>query len=227
MVVYCLLLLLSLLTTVCVWKGSERDSDANAIANALSKRKTMLKETFILTHNFKWHNLARIAVLLSEAVFGVLAIVMLPDEYKNAGVYHGTYHGIGRMMLGLLMSALMIQIRKLGVTIKKLLESSNQKRQVAPDINTYYEDASEEGKKKAKKQDDSEKIAIMVKLTTRTVVVVILYLCLDIYRSIGNYRHITPPACKSKDLFVRLPSFIQAFAGENARLIHSVIDTLI
>ena len=162
----------------------------------------------------QWHNIARIAVLLSETVFGVLAIVMLPEEYKNAGVYDGTYHGIGRIILTLLIFALVYQIRKLGVTIKNMLDKANKKRQVAPDINTYYEDASEEGEKKTKKQDDSEKIAFLVKMTTRTMFVCCCYLFLDIYRSMGNYRHITPPSCTSKDLFVRLPSFIQAFAGE-------------
>jgi len=53
----------------------------------------------------------------------------------------------------------------------------------------------------------------MVKITTGVMVVVLLYLLLDIKRSMGLVRHITPPACSPKDLFVRLPSFIQLMAS--------------
>ena len=169
--------------------------------------------------------------MTSEFTFGILAVAMLPEEYKEAGIYDGNFHGAGRSILNFFCIVLSLQIWQLGRTIKKMLEKANKKRQVSPNTaeNENEEDENEDketennGQRKtnvnlnplARKKNmvDSEKMAFMVKMTSGTMVIVVAYLFLDISRSFGKFRHITPPSCSTKDLFVRLPSFVQAFSG--------------
>ena len=171
-----------------------------------------------------WHNVSRLAIFLSEVIFGVLAVANLPDEYKDAGVYDGNYHGVGRIVLTVLIVLLVYQIRKLGNKARgRLVETNIKKAQVAPGESEVGEVGGTDKLKDAvrknnplsrsKHKDDSEKIAFMVRMTLWTMGLIVMYLFLDISRSLGKMRHITPPACAAKDLFVRLPSFIQMIAG--------------
>jgi len=76
----------------------------------------------------KMHTAARLIIVASELVFGVLSIVTLPEKYKNAGVYNGTPHGIGRFILFVLCLGLVYLIRKLGLNIRDQLAAGAQKK---------------------------------------------------------------------------------------------------
>jgi hypothetical protein len=146
------------------------------------------------------HTVLRTATVFTEGFSGVLAVVLLPEDYSNAGVYVGTWHGISRAVLWFLCVALMTFIYKMGTSIKNALANGGQKK-VAP------EPAA--GEKVVKKKGDDEKIAGMIKWTIGIMCIVLVYLLLDISRSIGKYRFVNEPFCEAKALFVRLPSIIQ------------------
>jgi hypothetical protein len=65
-------------------------------------------------------------------------------------------------------------------------------------------------KKAGTQQSDQElKILRMVRYTVGISAFVQLYLIYDIAGAVGRVRHITDPFCESKDVFVRLSSFVQ------------------
>lgn len=52
----------------------------------------------------------------------------------------------------------------------------------------------------------------MVSRLKMVLVVVLLYFIYDVAISVGKLRHVAPPLCEAKNVFIRPPSFIQMFA---------------
>ena len=144
-------------------------------------------------------------VVIALFIVGVLGAFILPEEYKNSGVFNGSFHAVGRCVVQITAVGLLMFCVRMGNKIKDALASGGGGK-VAP---------APDGKPAEKKKEptDADKIAVMVAFTTKVMCVVILYLFYDIAISVGKYRHITPPMCEPKNVFIRLPSFVQLMAA--------------
>ena len=130
----------------------------------------------------------------------ILAAFVLPEDYKDSGVFNGNFHAINRAFVLILCVGVVTVCVRIGNKIKDQLAKGASK--VVPDPGT--------DKKKA--PTDADKIGQMASGVKKVMVVVILYLVYDIAISVGKYRHITPSFCEAKNVFVRLPTFVQFFA---------------
>ena len=130
----------------------------------------------------------------------ILAAFVLPEDYKDSGVFNGNFHAINRAFVLILCVGVVTVCVRIGNKIKDQLAKGASK--VVPDPGT--------DKKKA--PTDADKIGGMVNTVMKLLVLVILYFIYDIAISAGNFRHVEPPFCEAKNVFVRIPSFVQLFA---------------
>ena len=155
----------------------------------------------------KIHTILRVLTLCSCGGFGILAAFVLPDEYKETGVFNGTFHAINRLFMFIAAAGLLKFIVDMGNNIKNALKAGASKPQVAPAPTEVEKPAD----KKPAVKTDADKIGGMVKAVIKVMIVVQLYLLYDIAISAGKVRHIEPPLCGAKNLFVRIPSIVQLF----------------
>jgi hypothetical protein len=141
--------------------------------------------------------------MFTELSTAIMAVISLPDEYMDSGVYNGNWHGGGRAFLCVVLISLGGLLIRLGNQIGMKLTAASAA--VAPSSGETTSNNRE------KVSPEQIKIGTMVKKMAAIIGIVILYFFYDIHSSIGNYRHVFPPFCEPKNLFVRLPTFVQLY----------------
>jgi len=150
------------------------------------------------------HYVLRITCIVANMIGGVLGTALMPEKYKGTEVYLGNVHAILRTVVTILIIILTLFTKNLGNNIQKELAKDAAGAKVAP---TNSDDSV--GTKKKKKKSDAEKIYFMVNKIIMVIAAMVLYLIYDIVTAIGVVRHITPPFCEPKNLFVELVSMMQ------------------
>ena len=153
----------------------------------------------------KLHLISVASTILCETFSGVLGVVLLPEEYKDAGVYVGNFHAAARIILGLNLAATGYVCIRMGRNIQSKLRSGGAK---GPAEGNKGKVNKKEMKKAAKKGKEEAKIGLLVSRVFIVIKVALLYMVYDIYSSLFKLRHVTAPLCKASSVFVRPPTWI-------------------
>jgi hypothetical protein len=160
-------------------------------------------------------------------ILGVLCLTSLPEDYRDAGVYNGTWRAVARMVYGVLLVFVEVLFIRLANKIESNLtieiggavaaKDKVMPSQIAPEDGVVDKKVMTTNKPPSPitttscKTTEQSKIISMIHKTTAIVAVAILYVIYDVYKTYGKYAHIIDPFCSQKDLFVRLQAVMQIF----------------
>jgi hypothetical protein len=164
---------------VCLWDNAER---AKKRAFADKALKVVVFTIFTL-----------------EYISGVLCIVTLPEDYRNSGVYNGTYYGILLGIYSIFLVVILVLLTRLANKIAKMLSINTGGKtpiRVATDKTTRNRSNSA--------MNEQARIYSMIKKVKVLVGIGIFFFILDCGASIGNYVHIVKPLCSKAKVYLRV-----------------------